>query len=221
MKTNYTDIIKGMRYFRYKRDILTVFQDCMKILALRIAIVIDPYRNVERRKELDATLKQYEDQDKPQLELLLEKFTGMLKMSIDNFDDHLGNIYMQLVPKSANKMGVAFTPYYLSRVMAELTLNFDQFNTKDVIGINDPCCGGGALLVAACDALNDRKINYARRVIINANDIQITCVYMTFLQLSFIGASAIVEHKNTITQEKWDEFRTAGYLLIHAKGGAL
>ena len=57
------------------------------------------------------------------------------------------------------------------------------------------------------------KYKLRQQAIIYANDIDIICVQMTYLQLSYMGASAIIEHKNTLTQEKWNEYRTLAYLI--------
>ena len=86
-------------------------------------------------------------------------------------------------------------------------------NNKNLITINDPCCGAGAMCIAAIDVLNENKVDYLNHAVVFANDIDKTCVYMTYLQLSFAGAAAIVEHKDTLMQETYDTFRTLGYIV--------
>jgi len=180
-------------------------------MALWIAICTDPLNLEEREKQLESVMKKYGDSE---LKKLMAIFKTMFNDYKDNFGDHLGKIYMQLVPKSANSQGQVFTPYHVAKLMCELAFDKDEFGKK-IIKINDPCCGAGVFSIAYCDLLNDHKINYLTQAIFYAEDIDQTCVEMCYLQLSFIGASAIIEHKNTLTQEKWNEYRTGGYILAH------
>jgi type I restriction-modification system DNA methylase subunit len=146
----------------------------------------------------------------------------MLKDSYGNFGDHLGHIYMQYCHKGNHK-GQFFTPYHISYFMAKITMNNDmddrkaEIDKKGYISINDPCCGAGGMLVAACNVLDDEGINYTEQAVVYGNDIDVFCVHMSFLQLAFIGASAYLEHKNTITQETWDTFRTPAFLLTEPR----
>jgi len=216
MEQHYKNVIKALEQFTYKRSLLTVFKDCVHVLALTFALRTDLYRQTERMEDLKQSLERYAETEK-EFTAVQNAITNMLKVSSEKFGDHLGYIYMQLVPKSANAQGQVFTPYHIAKLMCEMTFNKDEFDNGKVLKINDPCCGGGVFSIAYCDILNNRKINYTQQAILYSNDIDITCVEMTYLQLSFLGASAVIEHKNTLTLEKWDEFRTLGFLLAHAR----
>jgi len=166
---------------------------------------------------MEAIFKQYGGDE---LEVFLELKSRITNLLIDqikdleNMSDHLGKIYMELISKSKQKdTAQVFTPIHVAELMTGMTLNMNEFKEKAIVSINDPCVGAGVFMIAACKFLNSKKINYTSRLLIVCNDIDLICVYMTYVQLSFIGASAVVEHKNTITQEKWDEFRTLGVLL--------
>ena len=69
------------------------------------------------------------------------------------------------------------------------------------------------MCVACLETLNEQNINYATDALIYANDIDETCVYMTYLQLCFCGAAAVVEQKDTLTQKKTKELKTLGYYI--------
>ncbi len=89
----------------------------------------------------------------------------------------------------------------------------DKKERDEIITINDPCCGGGGLLIAALDVLRDNKFNYARNCFMDAGDIDIRCVHMTYLQLSLAGVPAIVRHQNALTRELWSVWYTPAYIF--------
>ena len=165
--------------------------------------------------EITKTLAEYDNKDKQKFFEIKTLIYEMLVCSLDNFGDHLGNIYQLLIPPAKQKAeGQFFTPYCLAILCAKMSLNIDKFKTKDVVTINDSCVGAGGMVIAVCEVLYTHGINYTAKALIVCNDIDLFCCEMAYVQLSFIGASAIIEHKNTLTQQKWDEFRTLGYLLM-------
>ena len=88
----------------------------------------------------------------------------------------------------------------------------------EVITVNDPCCGGGGMLMAALDVLkNDYHINYTRNCFIDCGDIDRRCVYMTYLQLSLAGVPAIVKHQDAISRELWSVWRTPAYVFQYPR----
>ena len=73
------------------------------------------------------------------------------------------------------------------------------------------------MLVAALDVLKSRGVNYARNCYLDAADIDLRCVHMTYLQLSLAGASAIVRHQNTLTQELWSVWYTPAFIMQYPR----
>jgi hypothetical protein len=182
---------------------------------LKTATTIDSYRHKERVDEFNGIHAEY-DTDRSQFDDLKKLVVDMLASAArsNDFGDHLGNIYMEIVPPSkAQGTGQFFTPYHVSELLAQINLG-DVSPDGKVISINDPCCGAGGMLVACCDVLHQKKINYTQQALFVANDIDKMCVDMTYLQLAFLGASAVVEHMNTITQECWDVYVTLGFVLV-------
>jgi type I restriction-modification system DNA methylase subunit len=212
MQEHYKRILKGLENFRFKRNILTVFQDVISIIALRTSILTDPLNQAERKKELEVIAKRYDESD---LRPLLMLFYDLLKDLHHDRTDALGWLYMQLVPKSSNTQGKVYTPYHVAKLMCEMSFDKSEFEKKDVIEIYDPCCGGGVFSIAYTDLLNDHKINYTEKVIFHLEDLDEIAAKMAYIQLSYLGASAIIHNKNTLTQQTFDTFRTGGYILAH------
>jgi len=209
----YKQIIKNLNSWMYQRDVIQVYKDCLRAMTLDLATKTDSYKHKERCEELENLYKHY-DKNRGKFNELISLVTEMLSKSIDNFGDHLGHIYMQIIPSGkAKAFGQFFTPYSVSYMLAKMN-GIPQVDGGKVISINDPASGAGGMLVACCEVYANQDINYAERVLFFGNDIDRTCVDMTYLQLSYLGASAIVDHQNTLTQEKWDTYRTPAFLLI-------
>lgn len=50
-------------------------------------------------------------------------------------------------------------------------------------------------------------------MVVTAQDIDLKCVHMTYLQLSLYGIPAVVIHGNTLTVEEWSRWYTPVYML--------
>lgn len=205
-------IMNTLEHFKFKRDVIQVFCDCVESMALQIAIACDPKikkKNIERFEHI---FDDYDNEDKSIIRQLHKEITDLLAEFQNKHDDYLGELYMQVVREYGKpKLCQFFTPYHISHFMASVVVE-NQDNTRPY-KMADPCCGAGGLCIAFVDVLKNKKINYLQNAIIIANDIDKTCVYMTYLQLSFAGAAAIVKHQDSLTQETWDTFRTLGYYL--------
>ena len=73
------------------------------------------------------------------------------------------------------------------------------------------------MLIAALEVLKSLGVNYARNCFMEANDVDIRCVHMTYLQLALAGVPAIVRHQNTLTRECWSVWYTPAYLFQYLR----
>ncbi|HAB66443.1 MAG TPA: hypothetical protein DCE23_03650 [Firmicutes bacterium] len=83
---------------------------------------------------------------------------------------------------------------------------------KGYINISDPACGSGRNLYAAYSELLDSGID-SNKILIEGDDIDLTCCCMTYIGLSLMGANAIINHQDTLTMERYDSFYTAVYAM--------
>ena len=65
----------------------------------------------------------------------------------------------------------------------------------------DPCTGGGAMLIAFADEMQKAGFNYPTQLYCVAQDIDIKAVYMTYLQLSWMGVGCRVNHGDSLANE--------------------
>jgi type I restriction-modification system DNA methylase subunit len=209
------ELIKKLEWFAYKKRIQEVFCDLVEYEALKVALTFDYHNHDSRAKRQQEIIGYYKD-DLEHFHSALHLLHQILVNTIEYNNDALGEIYMEI--GAANKHNQQFfTPMSISRLMA--SVNFRDLDvSKDVITIGEPCCGSGCILLGALKELEAKKINYAEKVLIVANDIDKNCVNMCFLQLAFAGAVAIIQHQNTITQEVIGEtFITPAFVLQYGK----
>ena len=135
--------------------------------------------------------------------------------------DILGDIYHEL--RLNNEWnGQFFTPDHICRLMAQLA-NVDVPEDKESpITINEPTCGSGTMVIGAVWAMQRKGIDYRRKSFFVAQDIDIRCVWMAYIQLSLYGIPAVVIHGNTLTMETWSHWYTpcAAYPFVDEKKGA-
>ena len=84
---------------------------------------------------------------------------------------------------------------------------------RSYITVNDPACGGGVQLIGAYKAAIAQGVNPSTQLCFYAEDIDTTCVFMTYVQLSLLGVPALVSHRNTISMETWSQWRTPVWWL--------
>lgn len=115
--------------------------------------------------------------------------------------DLLGDAYMKLGIGSKEN-GQFFTPYHLSRVMAELNIDLDkamrQIEEHGYITINDPAAGGGANLIAAANVLRSHGINYQQKALFVAQELSEMTALSCYIQMSLLGMPGIVMIGDTL-----------------------
>lgn len=173
----------------------------------------------ERREETyNSIFKKYDKKSQIKIvELFSNIFVLLSNQYETGFDDFLGKLYMSSGTSSKGH-GQFFTPYHLSKLMAELSfakLNVDYYKKNSrVLRIVEPSCGSGGSIIAAVDILyNKYDINYARNVFVECSDIDPRCVHMCYLQLALAGVPGIVYHQNTLTSEIYDKWETPAYIF--------
>lgn len=180
-----------------------VYRDWCNMYALAIANTVTP-RGSElwkrRENEYEAIRKTYGD---------IAPFADMSAHLVnifeaEPFDDHLGRIYMEFFGGNKN-LGQCFTPMSLCQICAALSIGEPVAEFKTA---NDCACGGGALLIAACEHYHKAGVNYQTYLKLFAEDLDALCVHMCYIQLSLIGARAIVTRRNTITMQTYESFVT-------------
>jgi len=119
----------------------------------------------------------------------------------ERFADILGDMYMQLELGNHWK-GQFFTPYNVTLMMSKMTIGDKKTDIEKngYTTITDPCCGGGAMLIAAAQSLCEQEINYHHHALFVAQDIDPVVARMCYIQLALLGCPGYVIIGNSLTQ---------------------
>lgn len=203
-------------------DTYTVISDFFAVSAIAVRNNVDYGKERESYEQRYLSIvKKYRKEDLEIFAQALGVFMGWIQKAMDGdipFRDFAGEIYMDS-GTSSGKAGQFFTPYHVSRLMAEV--NFDKEKIKAeidadsdrLITIAEPTCGAGGLIVAAIDVLKDAGINYAWNVFVDCGDIDSRCVHMTYLTLSLLGVPAVVRKGDALLLDYSETWYTPAYIF--------
>ena len=179
-----------------QRSPYQVFYDWCTCMAMAFQNSCDMFKDSEIYKQREDlylnTIKQYTDEERDKL----CEMTGRLSLAFEEeINDYLGGIYMEA--GCGNKyVGQFFTPFHLSELCAKLGIK----ESDEVYQMNEPSCGGGAMILATAKVLKDSGINYQKKLKVVAQDLDWLGVYMTYVQCSFLGIDAIVVQGDTLRE---------------------
>jgi hypothetical protein len=206
------EIIKILRDLAPRHDLWRAFSDSMEMLALALSNKVDPVCYAEREARYLDIAKTYTKDELTQISHILPLLTLAFE---ETFTDYLGQIFMELDLGNAHK-GQFFTPYSISKLMAQITLDGDIqeiIKTKGHFTLSEPSVGSGGMVIAACDALRDQGINYQQACHATCIDVDIKAVHMAYIQLSIIGLPAVVTHGNTLLMTEQSRWGTPFHFL--------
>lgn len=189
----------GKRHQRWQ-----VWADFVTLAAISLAAQLDP-PDTEKYKARDAEfhsiMKRYTENERRVFVELLQIMVQALEDEPEQ--DFLGEMFM-LLELSNHWKGQFFTPYSVCRMMVEITMqDVDaRIERKGWVGICDPACGAGALLVAARNYMVRHpcgKLPFHQQTLFVAQDIDRVAALMCYLQLSMLGCAGYVTVGNTLT----------------------
>ena len=216
------EIIKLIDRSSFSAGKSKLISDVFECGALAISNLADLTQYEKREERYKQIINGYKPRERELIAEIFGKIFALLSsVTYDGgrFDDYLGDLFMRCNQGNKNA-GQFFTPYHISHFMAScMLINADaEEKSKEIITINDPCSGGGGMLMAALDVLkNDYSVNYAYHCFMQASDIDIRCVHMTYLQLALAGVPAIVCHQNSLTNELWSVWKTPAFIFQYPR----
>lgn len=199
---------KTIEGFRHQHGIREIFTDWLEIAAC--AIHQEPYHLglIKRDEAFDqveaqymAAVKKYTGEEIGAFAKLL----GITKLALwEGKTDFLGQLYMEL-EISNDRNSEFFTPFPIALMMAKMTFGdvAKQIKEKGFITVGEPACGGGAMLIAAAQVIEEQGFDPGAVMFFDATDISKPCCNMAYLQASILGLSGIVRHGNTLAMEQW------------------
>jgi hypothetical protein len=130
--------------------------------------------------------------------------------------DFLGQVVVEL-ELSNEHMGQFFTPYDVSRMMAEMILADagEVMKERGFITLMEPASGAGGMIIAAADVIEKQGFDIGRQLYLDATDISPMCFKMTYLQVSLRGIPATIRRGNTLSLEMFDRAVTPAFLPFY------
>lgn len=209
------EFIKTLEGFARYHDNYTKFRDFCFMAAVSIKNALQYDQKDEDQYLL--TIKRYEPKDQSVFGKLLAITTEAL---FEKYQDFLGEIFHGLELHS-KAHGQFFTPYHLSKLCAEITVDENQtrkiIEEKGFVSLNEPTCGAGGMVIAICETLRERGINYQQHLYVVAQDIAEMPFYMTYIQLSLIACPATVLLGNTLKLEVNQCWPTPFYIMNYIR----
>ena len=186
---NFAKLIEGLTY---RHSMWTVWQDFIIMAATSISNAVDPSHFERREKMYLECAGKYTEKELAVFPQLLTEVIAELDRNPKQ--DFLGELFMALELGNEWK-GQFFTPYDVCRAMSAITFAEDtkeRIQRQGWIGVSDPACGAGALLVAFANECHERHINYQTDVLFVAQDIDFIAGCMCYIQLSLLGCPGYV-----------------------------
>lgn len=191
-----------------------VFRDLIAYCALRISVTTDPVHS-DRAQYLNNLIERYTTAEREAFEQTLRCFVHTVWQNIERctYEDLLSIPFFECSAGNRD-LKQDFTPPDITKLLAYLTYGDPpELPQEGYYTLNDPACGSGILLLASVDCLARRGINPSEQLVIQASDLDITCVQMTYIQLSLYGVPAVVIQGDTLTLKEYDRWYTPAYLL--------
>ena len=152
--------------------------------------------------------------DKKELAVFPRLLSYVVEALSECMQDFLGQVYMEL-ELGNSAQGQFFTPYHLSKLMAQLTLEDldDRVREQGFIRYNEPACGSGSMAIAAAEAIKEAGHNYQNVMHVTAIDVSAQACHMTYIQLNLLHIPAIVIHGNTLSLKEYGHFKTMAHVM--------
>ena len=202
-----------LTYHRERHDVLGDFLE-MAVCAIR-------KKTLPPGPEADAIEDQYMavvKRNKVEDVRAMPELLGIATLAVQEGGcDFLGQVIVEL-ELSNEHMGQFFTPYDVSRMMAEMILGDAGalIREKGFITLAEPASGAGGMIVAAADVIEKQGFDVGRQLYVDATDISPMCFKMTYLQASPRGIPATIRRGNSLSLEMFDRAVTPAFFGFYA-----
>jgi hypothetical protein len=198
---NQQEIVKLINRLDGKYSKWHIWNDFILMFATSIANVFPSPHREHREKLYMETAKKY---SKGELDIMAKMMALVVTGMEDNPDqDFLGELYM-CMDMGNQWTGQFFTPYDVCKAMSLMSYSDgvieSQVRDRGFVGVSDPACGAGALLIAFANVCREKKLNYQQHCLFIAQDIDQLAGMMCYIQLSLMGCAGHVIVDNTLVK---------------------
>lgn len=195
-----------------------VFTDFIELSALAISNSVDKLHFDEREKRYLDIIGKYSHDDAMVFPQILTELTQVMQRSAEqkDFPDYLGTLFHEMEFHNKQK-GQFFTPKNLADMCAEMTVGGRDFKAviaeKGYIAMHEPASGSGVMVLALAGALAKKGYDWSTQMYVLAQDLDVRCVHMCYIQLSLYGIPAVVVNGNTLSMEQYECWFTPVFMV--------
>lgn len=202
-------VIKLLESFSPRHRIHRVWEDFIASAACAISSPVEPARRASREAEYAKIQARYTPEE---MAIFSQCLAHVVMALEERYQDFLGSLYMGLNLGNAGT-GQFFTPYEVSLLMARMLHGQRDLaawvrERGGFVTLNDPCTGGGAMLIAVAEQFRDQGLSPHRTLHVTGVDIDRTAVQMSYIQLSLLNVPAILLLGNSLSQEPYKGWNT-------------
>jgi len=119
------------------------------------------------------------------------------------------------------RMGQFFTPYPVSRLMAEINLQGvdDIIERNGFVTVQEPAAGAGGMLLALADVIEAKGFNLETQVWIEATELSRSTFHMCYVQCAARGLAGRIINGNSLSLETYILAFTAAAPVFYAQNG--
>lgn len=207
------ELIKLIRQLSSKYSTWGVFTDFLAMAAISISNAVDWVHSSDREAQYMEIVGRYEKREVALFPEMLAHLVMEMERHTERPADVLGEIFHELELHNKYK-GQFFTPQPVCDMMGLITLG-DAADLPECgyHTVGEPCVGSGAMVLGFVNAMQTRKFDYHRQMVVTATDVDLKCVHMAYLQFSLYGIPAVVIHGNSLTMQEWSRWYTPVYML--------
>jgi type I restriction-modification system DNA methylase subunit len=204
------DIIKLLGNIDRSKSRTDVFRDFCELAYCATAKAASPFE--EQCEKLEAQyveiVARYRNKD--DIRAMPKILAIALQTMTTGGCDLMGEIAGELGALNAD-MGKFFTPYEVSRLMAEINLTGakETIEQEGFITVSEPAAGAGGMLVAVADMIEGLGFDPAQHIWVEAVELNRTTFHMGYLQISARGLAGRVTHGNSLSMETFSSAYTA------------
>lgn len=210
------EIVKIIGELGYRHSTWQVFSDFVEMSAIAISNSVDWTHKKERETRYLEIINTYEKREQILFPKLFAYLVNALEyeVAINGPSDILGGIFHELELHNKWK-GQFFTPVNVCEAIGMITVGDKAqiVEEKGFLTLGEPCVGSGAMVLGFAKAMQNNKMNYCSQMVVTAQDIDLKCVHMAYIQFALYGIPAVVIHGNTLTVEEWSRWYTPIYMV--------
>jgi hypothetical protein len=156
-----------------------------------------------------------------------KRFPEALSLVVDALQedphDFLGGVYEQLGMSDKDFRGQVFTPRHVCEMLVGMNLKDWKPDPTHRMRLCEPCVGGGAIAIAAVAFL--KKAGFGPQdYFFWCTDVAHYCFHMAYIQLSLLGAPALLIRGDSLDPKPTDEYAptpvAALYPYVHRESPA-